>query len=185
MGPQKREAILVILHLLNRNVPTLNRVALRAIRAHFSLVDVGVTVLAILADVGKNRLDVALGALCFFVHAAQRVLRFVVIELHDAANRPPSSRGVTVFAWNIQGSAVRTSGSFSLRVAAWSGSRVRESKSEPANNLHEHGVHDYPFVLSTFRVEAGSQELVVSLCYPLGLKQLYVRPVLVPLPSLS
>ena len=67
---QQREAILVILHLLDGNIPALNGVALRAVRAHFSLVDVGMAILAILADIGKDGLDVALHALHLLVHAA-------------------------------------------------------------------------------------------------------------------
>jgi hypothetical protein len=67
---QQWEAILVIFHLLDGDIPALNGVALCAVRAHFSLVNVGVTVLAILANVGKDGLAVALHALHLFVHAA-------------------------------------------------------------------------------------------------------------------
>jgi hypothetical protein len=67
---QQRKTILVIFHLLDGDIPALNGVALRAVRAHFSLVNVSVAILAILANVREDRLDVALRALHFFVHAA-------------------------------------------------------------------------------------------------------------------
>jgi hypothetical protein len=70
VSPQERKPILVIFHLLDGDIPALNGVALRAVRAHFSLVNVGVAILAILADVGEYRLDMALHALHLFVHAA-------------------------------------------------------------------------------------------------------------------
>jgi hypothetical protein len=100
--PQQRKAILVILDLLHRHVPSLHGMALRAIRAHLPLVDVGVTVLALLADVCKHRLDMALRALHLFVHAAQRILRFVVVKLGYRSDRAPSIGGVAVFTRYLQ-----------------------------------------------------------------------------------
>ena len=70
VSTQQRKTILVIFYLLDRDIPALNGVALRAVCSHFSLVNVGVAILAILADVGKDGLAVALHALHFFVHAA-------------------------------------------------------------------------------------------------------------------
>jgi len=48
VSAQKREAILVILNLLNGIVPTKNGVATRAVRAHFPLVNIGVAILTFL-----------------------------------------------------------------------------------------------------------------------------------------
>ena len=114
VSAEKREAILVILNLLNGIVPTENRVALRAVRAHFPLVNVGVAVLAILADVGKDWLGVALHALHFFVHAAKRIFGVVVIEFRHGLDRTPTRSGVTVLAWNRE-RPVRTLASLPLR----------------------------------------------------------------------
>src|ERR1700731_4389885 len=96
VSAEKREAILVILNLLNGIVPTENRVALRAVRAHFPLVNIGVGILTILASVREYRLYVALCAFNFLVHAAQRILCFVVIEFRDGADGTPASGGVAV-----------------------------------------------------------------------------------------
>src|SRR5258708_39388303 len=86
VSPEKREAILVILNLLNGIVPTKNGVAPRAVRAHFPLVNIGVGILTILAHICENRLYVALRSLNFLVHAPQGVTRFVVIEFRDGSD---------------------------------------------------------------------------------------------------
>jgi hypothetical protein len=86
----------MILDLLDCNIPAKHGVTLRAIRPHLPLVNIGVTVLALLAGVSKHRLDVALRAFHFFVHAPQRILRLVVIKLRNRFDRPPSARCVAV-----------------------------------------------------------------------------------------
>lgn len=81
-------------------MPALDGVTLGAVGAHLAAMNVGVAVGAIFADVGENRLDVALRAWDFFVHAAQRVFRLVVIKLGNDADGAPSSGRVTVLARN-------------------------------------------------------------------------------------
>jgi len=99
---KQREAILVILHLLHGNVPALDGVALLTIRTHLPAVNIRVAVGAILSHVGEDWLYVALNARHFFVHAAQRIVRLVVIKLRHRADRAPARRRVTVFARNRQ-----------------------------------------------------------------------------------
>jgi hypothetical protein len=125
--PQQREAVLVILYLLDGNIPALNRVTLGAVRAHFSLVDVGVAILAILANIGEDRFDVALRALHLFVHAAQRILCLVVIELRDSADGAPTRGAVAVLARNRK-RPMRASRCLTLR-----GVRLRNSR-QPNKN---------------------------------------------------
>ena len=74
--------------------------ALRAVGAHLAAMNVRVAVGAIFADVGENRLHVALSAGHFFVHAAQRVFGFVVIKFGNSADGPPASGGVAILAGN-------------------------------------------------------------------------------------
>src|SRR2546430_17075649 len=57
MGTEQRKAVLVFLHLLYGGVPALHCVALRAVRAHLSLVRIGVAVLGVLSPGRKNRLQ--------------------------------------------------------------------------------------------------------------------------------
>ena len=114
VSAEKREAILVILNLLNGIVPTKNRVTLRAIRAHLALVNIGVAILTILPHIREDGLHMALRAFHFFVHAAQRILCFVVIELRNGLDWPPCCRGMTVFARDSQ-RTVRAAGALPLR----------------------------------------------------------------------
>jgi hypothetical protein len=100
VSSQKRKTILVIFHSLDGNIPALNSVALRAIRAHFPLVNVRVAVLAILAYVGKDWLGVALQARHFFVHAAKRIFGVVMIELRHGLDGAPTRSKVAVLARN-------------------------------------------------------------------------------------
>jgi hypothetical protein len=64
------EAVQVLIDLLHRNVPSLDGVALLAIRAHLALVNVSVAIGALFPDIGEDRLGVALNAAHTFMHAA-------------------------------------------------------------------------------------------------------------------
>jgi len=127
----------VILHLLHGDIPTLHRVTLRAIRAHFSLMDVRVAILAILAYIRENRLHVALRAFHFFVHASQRIFGFIVIEFRNGLDRPPCRGRVTVLARDRE-RAVRTASSLPLRRGSWSVGWLQRKEQEPAQKLKEH-----------------------------------------------
>ena len=102
MSAQKRETILVVLDLLGSGFPTLNGMALCAIGTHLTAVNVGVAIRAVFADVSEYRFDVALDAFYFFVHAAERILGFAVVEFGNGADRAPRRRSVTVFAGNTE-----------------------------------------------------------------------------------
>lgn len=96
------------------NPPAFDGVTRLAIRAELAAMNVRMAVRAFLADIGKDQLDVALGALHFFVHAPQRVRRFVVIEFRNAADGFPTQGSVTILARNVEG-AVRIAGNRFLR----------------------------------------------------------------------
>jgi len=97
VGAKEREAVLVILELLDGNIPALDGVTLSTVGAHLPLVNVGVAVLAVFAYIGENGFDVALNALHFFVHAAQGILGLIVVEFGIGADGPPSRGIVAVF----------------------------------------------------------------------------------------
>jgi hypothetical protein len=88
----------VIFDLLHSDIPTLNGVTLRTVRAHPSLVHVAMTVLAILPDIRENRLHVALCAFHSFMHTAQRIAGLVVIEFRVRLDRAPRGHLVAIFA---------------------------------------------------------------------------------------
>ena len=62
MRPRQRKAVVVLLNLLDRNLPSPDGVTLLAIGSQLPLVNVGVTVLASLSDIAEYRLDVTLDA---------------------------------------------------------------------------------------------------------------------------
>jgi len=100
VGAEQREAVHVVFHLLHGNVPALNRMTLLAIRSVLPTVHIVylVAVRALLAHVGEDRLHVTLHTRNFFVHPAQRIVCFVVIEFRNGPNGTPTRSGVTVFA---------------------------------------------------------------------------------------
>lgn len=87
--------------------------ALDAVGPHLAAMNIGVAIRAILADVGEHRPEVAGRAVKFFVPAAKRISRGVVVEFRHSSNRRPACAGVTVLTRNGKG-AVRTPARLSL-----------------------------------------------------------------------
>jgi hypothetical protein len=110
---EQRKSVEVLFDRLNRDIPTERGVALCAVGAHLTAMNIGVAVRAILADVGEHRPEVAGRAVKFFVHAAKWISRGVVVEFRDGANRRPACAGVTVLTRNGKG-AMRTPGRLPL-----------------------------------------------------------------------
>lgn len=96
------EAVQVLVNLLDRNIPSLDGMALLAVCPHLPLVDVGVTVGALRTHIAEDRLGMTLRATHAFVHAAQRIFRGVVIELRNSADRLPSAQRVAVLTGNAK-----------------------------------------------------------------------------------
>jgi hypothetical protein len=105
-------------------------VALRAVRAHFPLVNIGVAILTVLAHVCEYRFYVALRALNFLVHATQRIPCFVVIKFRDGANGAPPSGGMAVLAGNGE-RPVRTTSGLPLR-CGYGSARCRPGEEQQA-----------------------------------------------------
>ncbi len=114
MRADKREAILMVTDRRHGNLPALHRVTRFAIRSELAAVKVCMAVRAFLSDVRKDQFHVALAALHFLVHTAQRVARLVVVKLRNTADRLPTQRGVAVLAGNIE-SPVRIACTWFLR----------------------------------------------------------------------
>ena len=100
--PGQRKTIVVLLHLLNRDRPPPHCVALLAIGAELPLVNIGVAILAKVADVCEQQLDMALHAGHRLMHPAQRIPRLIVVELGNGADRPPGICCVAVLAGDVQ-----------------------------------------------------------------------------------
>ena len=104
MRANQRKAVNVLVDLLNRDIPALDRVALLAVGAHLPLVNVGVAVRALRSHIREHQLGVALGTGHALVHSAQRVLGRVVIEFRNSADRLPTAESVAVLAGNAKAS---------------------------------------------------------------------------------
>jgi hypothetical protein len=112
---KQRESVEVLLDRLIRDIPTRDGVALGAIGPHLTAMNVGVAVRAIFPDIREDRLDVALRAGNFFVHAAKGISRGVVVEFRNSANRNPACICVAVLARNGK-RAVRAPRGLLLRI---------------------------------------------------------------------
>lgn len=102
MRAGQREAVHVLIDLLHRNFPSPDRMTGLAIRAHLALVDIGVAVGALVANVSEDHLGMAGRAGHTFVQAAQGILGLIVIELRHRSNGFPPINGVAVLARDIQ-----------------------------------------------------------------------------------
>ena len=125
--PSQRKSVIVLLDLLDRNLPSAHRVTSLAIRPQLPLVNIGMAILAALPNVGENRFDVALGAGDRLVHPAQRIARPVVIEFWNGSNRLPPACGMTILAGNDEVPVRTTSSAGGLRLRC---TRVRGKRKQ-------------------------------------------------------
>ena len=98
----QRKAIVMLLDLLNRDLPSPHGVTLLAIRAQLALVNIRMAILAALADIAEHRLHVTLNASDGLVHAAQGIFSLIVIEFRNGADRSPGARSMAVLTGDIQ-----------------------------------------------------------------------------------
>jgi len=159
VGAKKRKTVLVLAHRRKRNFPALYGVALVATRAELPAMNIRVAIRALISHVGENQTGVAQAALHFFVQAAQRKARLVVIELREAANRIPAREGVAVFAmqaelamWTARDAAGLSADS--RRRFRWPGRRGsfslrphprRENQSQAPTNTHPRSFCEHTF----------------------------------------
>ncbi len=92
----------MLLNVFDRNLPAVDGMAILALRAHLSAMDVGMALRAFVANVSEDRLHVALRTRDFCVHAAQRVGRFAMVEIRDRPNRLPAQTGMAGLAGNVE-----------------------------------------------------------------------------------
>jgi len=95
MGADQRKTVLMIANRIQRNLPSLYRVALLTGCPELAAVNVSVAIRALLADVGEHKIRVARRTGQLLMHSAQGILRVIVIELRNRADRLPTRTGVT------------------------------------------------------------------------------------------
>ena len=98
VGARQRESVVMLLHVLHRNLPSSNRVALLAVGSQLALVDVGVAVLATFTDIREDHLYVTGSTSHRRVHAPQGITGLIMVEFWYRPNWPPAVRGMTILA---------------------------------------------------------------------------------------
>ena len=107
--PNQREAILVLINVVNGDLPPGIPMACIALRRIFAAMNIRVAILALVACFREYKISVTIYAPDFRVQPAQRKSCLAMFKLRHRANRLPALRCVTVFARDGQG-AVRTTG---------------------------------------------------------------------------
>lgn len=127
MSSNEWETVVVLLHRLEDDAPSLHGVTLLAVRTHLPAMNIGMAIGAMHASVREHRLRVTLCTTHAHVKAAQRIFRLVVIEFRNGADRLPANRGVAVLARDRQ-IAVRTAGHSLVRLPSRRQGRHRAEK---------------------------------------------------------
>lgn len=102
MRPQEREAILVVLHVLNRDAPALHRVAFLAAASKLSAVQVRMAIHAFRSNAREDRIRVAGIAIQLCVRATEWERRFLVAEFGKAADRLPPRLRMAALAAKLE-----------------------------------------------------------------------------------
>jgi hypothetical protein len=99
MRPYQRKPILVIADLLQRDLPTLDRMAAFAVRSELAAVNIRVAVGASGTDILENQTDMAFCATHLFMHSPQWIARVIVVELGIGSDGLPTGERMTIPAW--------------------------------------------------------------------------------------
>ena len=102
VGSRERKAVIMLLHLLHRDLPSSNRVTLLAVGSQLPPVNIGVAVLAALTYIREHGFNVTLRAGHRLVHAAKWITRLIMVEFRHCASGSPRICCVAVLARNIQ-----------------------------------------------------------------------------------
>lgn len=102
VASDQRKAVFMLPDRLKNDAPALHRVTGFAVRAHLAAMDISMAIRTMNSGVRENHLGVTLGAGHILVQPAQRILRFIVIEFRNGADRLPSHRSVAVLAGDTQ-----------------------------------------------------------------------------------
>jgi hypothetical protein len=107
MSTDQRKSILMLIDVVNGNLPTIGVVAEVTLGAILAPMQIGVAVLALDGGVAEIEILVAIDALHFCVPATQRKLSSRMIEFEFGAQRLPALSAVTLLARNLELVTVR------------------------------------------------------------------------------
>lgn len=100
--PDQGKAVLVLLNVLDGNLPSFHGVARFTLGAHLAAMNIGMAVSAFLSNVSEYKFRVTLCATNLGMHPAQRVRRLVVIEVRYGPDRLPVDAGMAGLAGNAE-----------------------------------------------------------------------------------
>jgi hypothetical protein len=102
MRTDQRETVLMLVDVVDRHSPAVGVVTQVALGTVFASMNVGVAILALLAGIRENRIDVALLTGNFGMEATQRKCCFAMIKLRPRTQRKPAFAGMAVLTRNLQ-----------------------------------------------------------------------------------
>jgi hypothetical protein len=102
MRADQRKTILMLVDVMHRHCPSVEVVTQVALGTIFASMNVGVAVLALLAGICENRIDVALLTRNFRVETTQRKCRFTMVKFWLGTQWQPSLAGMAVLTRNLQ-----------------------------------------------------------------------------------
>jgi hypothetical protein len=105
----QRKAVLMLLNVLDRDMPSFDRVARLTFRSHLSAMDVCVALGALVSNLFEHQFCMTLRAGNRHMHSAQWICRLFVIEIGNCTDWFPAQTGVARLAGKIEG-AVWASG---------------------------------------------------------------------------
>ena len=101
VSAEQGETVLVLLDLLQVDIPALDRVTLLAACAKLTAMNVCVAIGAARTDIRKHRLCVALGTRNFLMHSPQRILGLVMFEFGKRAYGLPAGGCMAILTRNV------------------------------------------------------------------------------------
>lgn len=107
MSADQRKSILMLIDVVNGNLPPIGVVAEVTLGAILAAMQIGVAVLALDGGVAEIEILVAVDALHFRVPATQRKLGFRMVEFKFGAQRLPALSAVTLLAPDLELVTVR------------------------------------------------------------------------------
>ncbi len=102
MRPNQREAVLMLIDVVDRDLPSDVAMAEIALGGILSAVDIRVAVLTLIADFREHEVTVAILATNALVHSTQRETGLAMFELQNVTKRLPTLRSMAILAGYLQ-----------------------------------------------------------------------------------
>lgn len=102
MRPDEREAVLMLIDVVDRHLPSGVAVAQITLGSIFSPMDIRVAVLTLISDFGEHQVGMTILTTNALVHPTQSEASLAMIELKNATKRFPTLRSMAILAGCLQ-----------------------------------------------------------------------------------